>query len=71
MPTLVIWGDHAAIIRVEHGSAARAARPGSQLAVLPGLGHFSHVESPAAAVAAIKEFIAASPDPNNHATHPH
>jgi pimeloyl-ACP methyl ester carboxylesterase len=40
MPTLVIWGDRDAIIPVEHGSAVPAARPGSRLAVLPGLGHF-------------------------------
>jgi pimeloyl-ACP methyl ester carboxylesterase len=67
MPTLVIWGDRDAIIPVEHGSAVPAARPGSRLAVLPGLGHFPHVESPAAVVTAIEEFIAASPVANSHA----
>lgn len=67
VPTLVIWGERDQIIPVEHGSAARAARPGSRLQVLPGIGHFPHVESPAAVAAAIDEFIAGSPGANGHA----
>ena len=40
----------------------RAARPGSRLEVLAGLGHFPHVESPTEVASAIEEFIAASQD---------
>jgi hypothetical protein len=35
------------------------------------LGHFPHIESPTAVVAAIEEFIAASPDANDHAPQPY
>ena len=38
----------------------RAARPGSRLEVLAGLGHFPHVEAPAEFASAIEEFIAGS-----------
>ncbi len=61
VPTLVIWGDRDPIIPVEHGHAVQAARPNSTLAVLPGLGHFPHVQAPAEVAAAIDEFIAANP----------
>jgi pimeloyl-ACP methyl ester carboxylesterase len=62
VPTLVICGERDQIIPVEHGYAVRAARPGSRLEVLAGLGHFPHVESPTEVASAIEEFIAASQD---------
>jgi Alpha/beta hydrolase family len=62
VPTLVIWGERDQIIPVEHGYAVRAARPGSRLDVVAGLGHFPHVESPTEVASAIEEFIAASQD---------
>ena len=40
-------------VPVEHGYAVREARPGGRLDALPGLGHFAHVQSPTAVVAAI------------------
>lgn len=58
----MIWGERDQIIPVEHGYAVRAARPGSRLEVLAGLGHFPHVESPTEVASAIEEFIAASQD---------
>lgn len=60
IPTLVIWGDRDPIIPVEHGSAVQAARPNSTLTVLPGLGHFPHVEAPTEVAAAIDAFITGS-----------
>ena len=62
VPTLVIWGDHDAIIPVEHAYQVHSARPGSRLHVLAGLGHFPHVESPTDVAASITQFIADTRD---------
>jgi pimeloyl-ACP methyl ester carboxylesterase len=58
LPTLLIWGDQDRIIPVAHGYAAHDAVPGSRLEVLPGVGHFPHVECPAAVVDILDDFIA-------------
>jgi pimeloyl-ACP methyl ester carboxylesterase len=58
LPTLLIWGEQDRIIPVAHGYAAHDAVPGSRLEVLPGVGHFPHVESPAAVVDILDDFIA-------------
>lgn len=60
LPTLLIWGDRDAIIPVEHGYAAHEALPGSQLEILPGVGHFPHVEEPDEVATLINEFIEAT-----------
>ena len=57
LPTLLIWGEQDRIIPVAHGYAAHDAVPGSRLEVLPGVGHFPHVESPAAVVDILDDFI--------------
>lgn len=57
LPTLAIWGEQDTIIPVEHGYAAQAARPGSRLEVLPGVGHFPQVECPAEVVDILDDFI--------------
>lgn len=58
LPTMAIWGDKDQIIPVEHAYAAQAARPGSRLEVLEGVGHFPHVERPTEVVELIEDFIA-------------
>ncbi|MCV7225823.1 alpha/beta fold hydrolase [Mycolicibacterium komossense] len=58
MPVMFIWGDKDKIIPVSHGYAAHEALPGSRLEILPGLGHFPHVESPTQVVALLEDFIA-------------
>ena len=58
LPILLIWGDQDRIIPVAHGYATHAAVPGSRLEVLPGVGHFPHVESPTAVVDILDDFIA-------------
>jgi pimeloyl-ACP methyl ester carboxylesterase len=63
LPTMTIWGDQDRIIPVEHASAAQAARPGSRLEVLAGVGHFPHVERPNDVVELIDDFINATPQP--------
>jgi pimeloyl-ACP methyl ester carboxylesterase len=60
LPTLAIWGEDDEIIPVAHGHAAQAARPGSRLEVLPGVGHFAHVEAPTAVADLIDEFMAST-----------
>jgi pimeloyl-ACP methyl ester carboxylesterase len=57
LPTLAIWGEDDEIIPVEHGYAAQAARPGSRLEVLPGVGHFAHVEAPTEVADIIDDFM--------------
>ena len=57
LPTLLIWGEEDRIIPVAHGRAAHDAVPGSRLEVLAGVGHFPHVESPAAVVDILDDFI--------------
>lgn len=57
VPTLVIWGDRDAIIPVDHAYGLLSVRPSATLHVLPGLGHFPHVEDPAQVSAAILAFL--------------
>ncbi|MEU0498477.1 alpha/beta fold hydrolase [Mycobacterium sp. NPDC006124] len=57
LPTLAIWGEDDQIIPVEHGHAAMAARPGGRLEVLPGVGHFAHVEAPFEVAEIIDDFM--------------
>jgi pimeloyl-ACP methyl ester carboxylesterase len=58
VPIMAIWGDNDKIIPVDHAYAAQAARKDSRLEVLPGIGHFPHVESPTEVVDLIEDFIA-------------
>ena len=60
LPTLAIWGADDQIIPVEHGHAALAARPGSRLEVLPGVGHFAHVEAPTEVADIIDDFMSST-----------
>ncbi|MDT7765948.1 MAG: hypothetical protein QOC63_5368 [Mycobacterium sp.] len=57
LPTMAIWGDQDQIIPVTHGYAAAAARPGSRLEVLAGVGHFPQVERPTEVADLIDDFI--------------
>ena len=58
LPVMAIWGDKDDIIPVEHAYAAQAAREGSRLEILPGVGHFAQVEAPMQVVDLIEDFIA-------------
>lgn len=58
LPTLAIWGEHDEIIPVKHAYEAQAARPGNRLEILPGVGHFAHVEAPNEVIDLIDDFIA-------------
>jgi pimeloyl-ACP methyl ester carboxylesterase len=58
LPVMFIWGDRDKIIPVAHGYAAHEALPGSRLEVLPGLGHFPHVEAPTQVAELLEDFVA-------------
>ncbi|WP_118915254.1 alpha/beta fold hydrolase [Mycobacterium shigaense] len=60
LPTLLIWGDQDRIIPVAHAYAAHDAVDGSRLEVLEGVGHFPHVEAPAAVADILENFIAST-----------
>jgi pimeloyl-ACP methyl ester carboxylesterase len=61
LPTVLIWGDRDRIIPVAHAYAAHDALEGSRLEVLEGIGHFPHVEAPAAVADILENFIASTP----------
>jgi pimeloyl-ACP methyl ester carboxylesterase len=65
LPTQLIWGDSDRIIPVAHAYAAHDALEGSRLEVLEGVGHFPHVEAPAAVADILERFIA-STTPQEH-----
>jgi 3-oxoadipate enol-lactonase len=59
VPTLIICGDEDALIPVKESEALHAGIPDSQLAVIPGAGHASNVEHPAAFNALLAGFLSA------------
>lgn len=59
VPTLIICGDEDALTPVKESEAMRAAIPGAELAIIPGAGHVSNVEHPAAFNAVLFGFIQA------------
>jgi pimeloyl-ACP methyl ester carboxylesterase len=60
LPALLVWGQDDQIIPATHGEAAHLALPGSRLTVLPGVGHYPHLEAADEVVDAIEEFVMAT-----------
>jgi pimeloyl-ACP methyl ester carboxylesterase len=60
MPTLIVWGAKDPIIPAGHGRRAHDAMPGSELVVLPGVGHFPPLEAPRELTAALRAFLDAT-----------
>jgi len=58
IPTLVLWGEHDAIIPPGHARLAHRALAGSRLELFADAGHFPHHQDPARFVALVREFIA-------------
>jgi pimeloyl-ACP methyl ester carboxylesterase len=58
LPTLLVWGGSDRMIPVEHGRAAHASLPGSELVVFEHAGHFPHNEEPDAFTRAVVGFLA-------------
>jgi pimeloyl-ACP methyl ester carboxylesterase len=57
VPTRLIWGEHDGIVTPAYGKAYADAIPGAMLQVIPGAGHFPHLEQPEAFMAALREFL--------------
>jgi pimeloyl-ACP methyl ester carboxylesterase len=58
VPTLIVWGGRDRTIPVEHGRAAHAAIPGSELVLLPRAAHSPHLEDPEGLGGALRDFLA-------------
>jgi pimeloyl-ACP methyl ester carboxylesterase len=59
VPVLIICGDEDVLTPPKESEAMRAAIPVAQLAIIPGAGHVSNVEHPAAFNAVLSGFIQA------------
>ena len=70
LPTLAIWGEDDRVIPVEHGHAAILARPRGRLEVLPGVGHFAHVEAPNEVAEIIDDFMRTTRDVTGETAEP-
>ena len=57
-PTLLLWGEDDELVPVRFGHAAAAAIPGSQLVVLPGVGHIPSIDAPGDFVRILTDFTA-------------
>ena len=57
MPTLIVWGDRDKVIPVGHAYQAHEAMPHSRLEIVPGVGHFPHVEDPFRFVEILVDFV--------------
>ena len=57
VPTLIIVGEEDALTPVKESRAMHAAIPGSRLEILPGAGHVSNLERPAAFNHVLGEFL--------------
>jgi pimeloyl-ACP methyl ester carboxylesterase len=57
VPTLILVGDQDVGVPLPHSQRLHEGIAGSQLVVIPGAGHTSTVEEPAAVTAAISEFL--------------
>jgi pimeloyl-ACP methyl ester carboxylesterase len=57
VPTLLIWGDADKRSPIDIAHQLETVIPGAKLAVIPGVGHVSNLEAPAAFNAVLREFL--------------
>ncbi len=57
VPTLIICGEEDVLTPPKESRAMQAAIPGSRLEIIPGAGHVSNIERPAAVNQVLTEFI--------------
>lgn len=66
VPTLLLYGERDARAPRPVAEALHAAVPGSELVVLPGVGHYHNVAAPDAFNAAVRRFLGASRTSSSH-----
>ena len=57
VPTLILWGERDRLIPPVNAQSFRRDIAGSQLVILPGLGHVPQEENPQASVAPVRQFL--------------
>ena len=57
-PMLILWGEQDRLTPAAEAQALQRALPGSELRLLPGLGHLPQQEDPAATLAALQPWLA-------------
>jgi pimeloyl-ACP methyl ester carboxylesterase len=71
LPTLVLWGERDRLIPLHYGEQFHRDIAGSELVVLPALGHVPQEEDPRATVAAVRRFLSRlAPDPADAMNNP-
>ncbi|HUO12247.1 MAG TPA: alpha/beta hydrolase [Caulobacteraceae bacterium] len=60
-PTLLLWGEDDELVPVRYGRDAAAAIPGSQLIVLPRVGHIPSIDAPRDFARILTDFVAGRP----------
>jgi pimeloyl-ACP methyl ester carboxylesterase len=65
VPTLVVWGDHDAVIPVSHAELVREALPWARVEIFEGAGHFPHHHDPDRFLAVLDDFLT-STEPAAH-----
>ncbi len=58
MPTLLVWGEHDAVLPKRHAEVAHHAMPGSRLEIFEDSGHFPHRSDPERFIAVLRTFLA-------------
>jgi len=57
VPTLLIWGDKDGVTSPAYGEAYAKLIPGAKFSLVPGAGHYPHIEKPDAFLSVLKPFI--------------
>jgi pimeloyl-ACP methyl ester carboxylesterase len=59
-PVLLVWGDQDTATPLAQAEVLRSLLPNATLTVVPGVGHFPHLEAQAGVVAALRPFLVAA-----------
>ena len=56
-PTLLLWGEHDAMIPFTNSADYLRALSGARLTSVPGVGHLPHEEAPERSLALLRDFL--------------